>query len=187
MAELIETKVGEVFEIPLQATPTAGFRWELSFPTEAADLVDFVGTEWRQVQPGLIGGSAAQIFRFNAMAPGELTLVFEYRRPWEVSETKRRAVHVRIALPNASHGSTTIAGRPERDRTYGSTQTFSCSMIDGPAHDGHLHRRRRPSPATHRLYAETLESDRQRRSSFSSSSKMSSISLIIPRRVSRDW
>jgi predicted secreted protein len=100
MSELIETKVGEVFEISLEATPTAGFRWELSFPTEA-DLVDFVGTEWRPLQPGLIGGSAAQIFRFSAMAPGELTLVFEYRRPWEVSERKRQAVRVRIAPPKA--------------------------------------------------------------------------------------
>lgn len=101
MAELIETKVGEVFAIPLQATPTAGFRWELSFPTEAADLVDFKDAEWRQVQPGLIGGSAVQVFRFNAVAPGELTLVFEYRRPWEVSERKRQAVHVRIVPANA--------------------------------------------------------------------------------------
>jgi predicted secreted protein len=100
MSELVETKVGEVFEIPLEATPTAGFRWELSLPMEA-DLVDFVGTEWRPVQPGLIGGSAAQIFRFNAVAPGELTLVFDYRRPWEVSERKRLAVHVRIAPPKA--------------------------------------------------------------------------------------
>jgi predicted secreted protein len=100
MSELVETTVGEVFEIPLEATPTAGFRWELSFATEAG-LVDFVGTEWHPVQPGLIGGSAAQIFRFNAVAPGELTLVFEYRRPWEVSERKGQAVHVRIALPKA--------------------------------------------------------------------------------------
>jgi predicted secreted protein len=104
MAEPIYTKVGEAFEIPLQATPTAGFRWELSFATDAADLVDFIGTEWQQMQPRLIGGSATQVFRFNAVAPGELTLVFQYRRPWEASERKRQAVHVRIALPTASPG-----------------------------------------------------------------------------------
>jgi predicted secreted protein len=102
MAELIRAKVGEAFEVPLQATPTAGFRWELLFPTEAADLVDFVGTHWQQMQPGLIGGSATQVFRFKAVGPGELSLVFEYRRPWEVSERKRRAVQVRIAPREAS-------------------------------------------------------------------------------------
>ncbi len=63
MAELIHTKVGEAFEIPLKATPTAGFRWELSPPTEAADSVDVVSTEWQQMQPRLIGGSATQVFR----------------------------------------------------------------------------------------------------------------------------
>ena len=42
MAELINTKVGKAVEIPLQATPTAGFRWELLFPTGPVDLVDFV-------------------------------------------------------------------------------------------------------------------------------------------------
>jgi predicted secreted protein len=123
MAEQIHAKVGEAFEVPLQATPTAGFRWELSFPTEAADLVAFVGSEWQQMQPGLIGGSATQVFRFNAVAPGELTLVFEYRRPWEVSERKRQAVHVRIAPPEASpRGARTIAGRPGRGMTCGPTR-----------------------------------------------------------------
>lgn len=102
MAERIETKVGGGFEIPLQATPTAGFRWELSLPSEPTNLVDFVGSEWRQVQPGLIGGSATQVFRFKAVAPGELTLAFEYRRPWEVSERKRQSVHVRIVPAKAS-------------------------------------------------------------------------------------
>jgi predicted secreted protein len=104
MAELINTKVGKAFEIPLQATPTAGFRWELLFPTGPVDLVDFVGTEWQQVQPGVIGGSATQGFRFNAVAPGELTLVFEYRRPWEATKRRRRAIQVRIAPPGASPG-----------------------------------------------------------------------------------
>ncbi len=113
MAELVHTKVGEAFEVPLQATPTAGFRWELSFPTEAADLVDFAGTDWQQMQPGLIGGSATQVFRFNAKTPGELSLVFEYRRPWEVSERKREAVQVRIAPPDVSpRGARTITERP---------------------------------------------------------------------------
>ena len=132
MAKLLDTRVGEAFEIALQATPTAGFRWELSFPTDAAELVDFIGAEWQQMQPRLIGGSATQVFRFNAVAPGELTLVFEYRRPWEPSVRKQEAVHLRIAQANPRQESMTIPRKSGRDRRTELRQHLRCAAASVP-------------------------------------------------------
>jgi predicted secreted protein len=95
-SRMIEVPVGATFDVPLESVPTSGFRWELSIPDEARELVAPLGDEWQQ-NSCLAGGSAVQRFRFRASAPGEATLTFRYGRPWEDKPPREeRTVSVRI-------------------------------------------------------------------------------------------
>jgi len=96
VTEEIRAGVGEEFEVSLQATPTAGFTWEVSIPTEGADVINFLGSEWQAPVPSELGGSPSQRFRFRAIGPGRVSLLFRYRRRWENSDLKRRVMVVSI-------------------------------------------------------------------------------------------
>jgi predicted secreted protein len=76
----IETRVGEEFEVELEAVPTSGFQWQVAeVDAERARLVsdDVQATSER------IGGSALQRFRFEALALGEFEVRLALSRPWE--------------------------------------------------------------------------------------------------------
>lgn len=95
-SRVIEVPVGGTFDVPLEGVPTSGFRWELSIPDEARELIDPLGDEWEQAS-GLAGGPAVQRFRFRASGAGEATLTFRYARPWEEAPPREeRTVSVRI-------------------------------------------------------------------------------------------
>jgi predicted secreted protein len=96
MTEPVCASVGETFEVSLEGIPTAGFVWEVDIPSEARRLIEALGSEWT-LAASEVGAPASQRFRFLAMAPGELTLIFRYRRSWENTESDRRTVAVRIS------------------------------------------------------------------------------------------
>jgi len=63
VTEEIRAGVGEEFEVSLQATPTAGFTWEVSIPTEGADVINFLGSEWQAPVPSELGISRSRVQR----------------------------------------------------------------------------------------------------------------------------
>jgi predicted secreted protein len=76
----IETRIGEEFELELEAVPTSGFQWQVDdLDPERLRLVadDLEATTER------VGGSASQRFRFEALGAGEVELRLALRRPWE--------------------------------------------------------------------------------------------------------
>lgn len=76
----IETRVGEAFDVEVEAVPTSGFQWQVAaLDAERLRLVsdDLEATSDR------IGGSTLQRFRFEALAPGEAELRLALARPWE--------------------------------------------------------------------------------------------------------
>lgn len=98
-SDVVEASVGAEFDVALQGVPTSGFRWELSIPDEARELITPLGDEWEGAS-GLAGGSAVQRFRFRASRPGEATVTFRYARPWEEGAPREeRTVLVRIEPP----------------------------------------------------------------------------------------
>ena len=96
MTEPVSASVGETFEVSLKGIPTAGFAWEVDIPSEARRLIEALGSEWTLAATE-VGAPATQRFRFLALAPGELTLIFRYGRSWETIESDRRAVAIRIS------------------------------------------------------------------------------------------
>lgn len=92
----IVAPVGGTFEVSLEGTPAAGFVWEADLPEGQGRLVEQAGSEWRPPPERRLGGKGLQIFRFRALRPGEATLRFRYRRPWESHPVRERLVPVHI-------------------------------------------------------------------------------------------
>ena len=94
MSETRRVTVGELFEISLQAVPTAGFTWALA--EGDSDVVELVESEWRPTGDD-VGGPAAQVFRLRGAATGKATLHFRYGRSWEGSADEEREIEVVVA------------------------------------------------------------------------------------------
>ncbi len=94
--ESMRVHVGQTFEVSLEGNPTTGFRWEMQLPSAAAALVAFENENF-EANTSQVGAPAVQRFRFSALAPGRVNLVFKYRRAWEKVEARdERVVSVRI-------------------------------------------------------------------------------------------
>ncbi len=76
----VETRVGEEFEVEVEAVPTSGFQWQVAgLDAERLRLV----SDDLDVTSDRIGGSARQRFRFEALAEGEAEVRLALSRPWE--------------------------------------------------------------------------------------------------------
>ena len=93
MSEARRVALGELFEISLQAVPTAGFTWTLA--EGDSDVVELVESEWRPTGDD-VGGPATQVFRLRGVAPGKATLRFRYGRSWEGSTDEEREIVVAV-------------------------------------------------------------------------------------------
>lgn len=95
MVDVRRVQVGDSFDICLDATPTAGFRWEVEMPPEADALLMSQGRDTEAAR-GVVGGSARQCFHFQALAPGQVNLHFRYGRPWEATVQEEKVVSIHI-------------------------------------------------------------------------------------------
>ena len=94
----VEVRPGEVFSVALAANYTTGYRWETE-PGDGAGPLLTLGSRYEAPPPGgPVGRGGRQWWSFLALSPGETTLCFSYRRPWEpaVKEAARAAFRVRV-------------------------------------------------------------------------------------------
>jgi predicted secreted protein len=81
----LRSRVGDEFEVRLEGNPSTGFVWKVntdSSPETAGSFV-LLNSDWDPVRSETVGGPNVQVFRFRALTSGEVTLTFEYRRPWD--------------------------------------------------------------------------------------------------------
>jgi len=83
----ISVKVGEVFEVVLEANASTGFTWRVVDPLDVRlAFVDQAYTGPSPVGPGgapLVGAPGQATLRFKAVTAGEVKLNLRYARPWE--------------------------------------------------------------------------------------------------------
>lgn len=78
----IEVKTGERFIIGLGANHTTGYQWQLASPADP-NILEFVSSEYRPVEPGRIGAGGKEAWTFKATSKGKAEIIFNYVRPWE--------------------------------------------------------------------------------------------------------
>ncbi len=91
----VDLSVGETLEVRLPENRTAGYQWVLA--TEGRPVLTSEGQayEGAAAPPGRAG---QHIWRFRATQPGDATLEFCYRRPWEseAPPTRTFTIHPRV-------------------------------------------------------------------------------------------
>lgn len=77
----IETKMGDIFSIVLDANPTTGYQWEVEIDSDNIQLIDreYI-TSSKEPVPGAGG---YETFNFFALKPGNTNIKFSYLRSWE--------------------------------------------------------------------------------------------------------
>ena len=92
-SDSVAVGLGEDFEIRLQSNPSAGYVWEPDSLPRGIEL------SWSEsVPPGAgerPGDAGTQVFRFTSSEPGDTTLSFVLKRPWESEVVDRHDVSVR--------------------------------------------------------------------------------------------
>jgi predicted secreted protein len=78
----VVARKGEEFEIDLTSTPSTGYIWDLAARPTEIEVVPVKCTP-PAVNTRNVGGTGAQVFRFQATAAGQYTITFMLKRPWE--------------------------------------------------------------------------------------------------------
>jgi predicted secreted protein len=86
---------GELFEIALSETRTAGFKWMME---KGGDPVIALAGESTKAAPGPAGGAGMHLWQFRAMQEGTATLLLRHRRPWESAEAAGRVFQMQIRV-----------------------------------------------------------------------------------------
>ena len=81
----VELEQGQILVVTLESNPTTGYGWEV-VETQESILEQMGEAEFKPSQTGeppLVGAGGWEIFRFEAISAGQMTLQLVYRRPWE--------------------------------------------------------------------------------------------------------
>jgi inhibitor of cysteine peptidase len=77
----IETKVDQDFVITLDSNPSTGYSWRLARPLPS--MLKLQGKRYIPDKPQKIGSGGTEIWTFEPVRSGKVTIMFEYIRPWE--------------------------------------------------------------------------------------------------------
>ena len=92
----IQLKLGDILEVHLRSNPTTGYSWYVH--PKSTQLLKLMGQSQAQShQPG-VGRPILQVFRFQAVANGDGTLLLHYIRTWERQTTNEEQFDVQVSI-----------------------------------------------------------------------------------------
>ena len=82
-SDALQVKVGDTFVIELDSNRTTGYSWTLA-ETDPT-IIEQVSNVYkpRETADRRVGSGGTEVWTFKAIAPGKITLTFQYARPWE--------------------------------------------------------------------------------------------------------
>ncbi len=92
--DIIQARVGEVFEISLPSNPTTGYSWNVDYDSA---LLNLTGSEYIVPSSRALGARGSSIYLFQPLRPGRTTIYFVYKRSWENIVADERAFRVDIS------------------------------------------------------------------------------------------
>ena len=93
----IHAFVGKQFTITLDANRTTGYRWGLVADPDPAILAGPT-TSYSESSDRIVGAPGREIWTFNPVGKGIVTLVFHYARPFEKSEGPAKTARYKIVV-----------------------------------------------------------------------------------------
>jgi len=98
----IEVPAGHLLVITLESNPTTGFRWELSEPIDKGILAliqsEYKPGERGKQNPPVAGAGGTEVWTFEALTAGEVTISLEYSRPWEGGEKAVQTFNLTVVI-----------------------------------------------------------------------------------------
>lgn len=81
----ITLRQGQTLDVRLGGNPTTGFSWAVAALPPITGCLEIQGPDYQPdaVQPPRVGSGGTFSTRIRGLRPGEQTLRWEYRRPWE--------------------------------------------------------------------------------------------------------
>lgn len=100
MTQPVSLRAGDTVKVSLDVHMGSGSSWQLA-NTPPANL-EFLGSAVTQPPdqnnpPGVVGQREVQVFRFKALAKGDVNLEFRKARPWE-KEKPEKSFSVQLAV-----------------------------------------------------------------------------------------
>ena len=94
-------KRGDTIAVHLDATPSTGYRWELTRLAGASVVQVGLPDYQPETSAGVpkVGAPGHTTFRFRAMQPGTSSIDLAYRRPFEPGVPPARTIRFEIAVP----------------------------------------------------------------------------------------
>jgi inhibitor of cysteine peptidase len=92
--EVIEVRAGDTFEIALESVPATGYTWQ---EEHASSLLELLRANDFRAASDAVGAGGKEAFEFQALAPGETEIRFQYGRPWDEAAADERRYRVRIS------------------------------------------------------------------------------------------
>lgn len=81
----IMLKVGQTAKISLKSNPTTGYSWQINPPLSQQAIIYLQSKGFKSPKNPRIGQGGDQYWVFKGKKPGQTTLTFEYKRPWETN------------------------------------------------------------------------------------------------------
>ena len=111
----VEVRTGDLFSIELASNATTGYGWQSMIADEAT--LREVDHRYLATSTTLVGAGGYERFTYEATAPGDATLEYEYRRPSEpgatpAADTARFGVHISAPAPDGTSSATTTISMP---------------------------------------------------------------------------
>ena len=93
----VSVQMGQLLEVRLPMQAGTGYSWAASSDTGNLEFIDQTTLHPWGGAP-TIGGSQTQMFIYRAIGPGEVTLRFVYRRPWEGGIPPAKTVEIPVTV-----------------------------------------------------------------------------------------
>lgn len=77
----IRVILNQSFTLSLASNRTTGYSWQIDSAPDSS-IVRSNGTEYREAATGLAGAGGEELWKFNAVGPGETTFTLKYVRAW---------------------------------------------------------------------------------------------------------
>ncbi|MFO1315179.1 MAG: protease inhibitor I42 family protein [Burkholderiales bacterium] len=89
---------GAEVKVILDANASTGFQWQLvgDVPSQLSPIGTRIYVA--RADPRLTGAGGSNVFRFRGERPGQATLQFEYRRPWETGVPAAKTVRYPVTV-----------------------------------------------------------------------------------------
>jgi inhibitor of cysteine peptidase len=94
--QAVEVQQNQIFQISLEGNLTTGYNWVMA-PQDPV-LLEQQGDPDYKAASNLVGSPGTVTFTLKAVTPGQTTLHFDYKRPWEETTKPEKTYEVTVTV-----------------------------------------------------------------------------------------